>query len=367
MLLYIHIPFCASKCGYCGFNSLTNMLSFKEKYLDSLCIDLKNELNLWESKSPCTKKANFSKQIPHFFKKLHSIYIGGGTPNTLNPSDYEKIFSILQKYISPHTEITIELNPNTTKIHSLRHFQQLGINRFSIGVQSFLDKKLKLLERNHNPKIAQKFIENALNCGVSVSIDLIYDLNIDSKKSLAFELEMANNLGIGHISCYALSLEKHSIFFAKNKFIMRENSLCYELKDILEKYHFCQYEVSNFAKNHKSKHNLGYWAYSDYMGVGLGAVGKITDKNSIRFYKNNDFNAYLNAPNATKSEILNDDDVRMEKIFLGLRSEIGVESSLIPNKERLEILLESKKITYKNGKIFATNYFIADEITLFLS
>lgn len=347
MLLYIHIPFCASKCGYCGFNSLTNMLDFKRQYLEAL----KNDL---------------IASLP-FGEKFSSVYIGGGTPNMLHPSDYEEIFSVLQGSIKQDAEITIELNPNASQVSILREFSDLGINRFSIGVQSFNERKLQLLEREHSPEIAYKFIENALKCGVSVSIDLIYDTLLDSKDLLESELENAVSLGTGHISCYTISLDKNSAFFRKNKNIMRDSSLCYALKEILAKHNFTQYEVSNFAKTHKSKHNLGYWAYSDYIGVGLGAVGKITSENGVyRAYKSSDFKAYLSNPNAVKKEFLSENDIILEKIFLGLRSEIGVEKSLIRNAERLKILLESGKVLQKNGLIYTANYFLADEIALWL-
>lgn len=412
-MLYIHIPFCTSKCGYCGFNSLTNMLEFKQKYLDCLCADLKNELDSWDNLSLGMR---FTRSLPHCVvnrqsvlfpsneanfvqshtantsiacsnrldstnrtkiaksKKFHSIYIGGGTPNTLNPSDYERIFKILQPKIAPHTEITMELNPNVSSIETLKAFKDLGVNRFSIGVQSFYADKLRLLERNHSPKIVRDFIESALKCGVKTSIDLIYGTILDSPKRLCFELENALNLGVGHISCYSLSIDKNSAFFRECKNPTRESSLCYEIKAILESQRFAQYEVSNFArdKSQKSRHNLGYWAYRDYIGVGLGAVGKITDFDSqgglqvARIYKQGDFGAYLRNPCAIKRESLSPSDIRLEKIFLGFRSEVGVDSAIITNKERLNLLLQSDKIRAQNGKIYATNYFIADEMALWV-
>ena len=308
-------------------------------------------------------------------KKFHSIYIGGGTPNALNPHDYEKIFEILRPKIAPHTEITMELNPNVSSIDSLKAFKDLGVNRFSIGVQSFCDDKLKLLERNHSPKIARKFIESALKCGVKTSIDLIYGTILDSSKLLRFELENAVSLGVGHISCYALSIDKHSAFFRERKNPTRESSLCYELKEFLDSRGFLQYEVSNFARDdsQKSRHNLGYWAYRDYIGVGLGAVGKRTrfdsqgDLQVARIYKQSDFGAYLANPLSTRREFLSESDIRLEKIFLGFRSEVGVNPALITNQNRLKILRDSDKIHAKNGKIHATNYFIADEMALFVS
>ena len=452
MLLYIHIPFCASKCGYCGFNSLTNMMDFKEKYLDSLCVDLENEIESWQMRvdsanlsnsqnlnqkelceapenSPaswCKKSESKGAEVPpadflleadkrgsppksekrqllarrgsgaggaallrketsdsnmgchdfalqnlvtdkNKFIKFHSIYIGGGTPNTLNPKDYEQIFKILSPRITPNAEITMELNPNASSIETLRAFKDLGVNRFSIGVQSFCADKLRLLERNHSPKIAQKFIENALNCGVKVSIDLIYDTILDNKKSLRFELENAVSFGIGHISCYALSIDKNSAFYAKHKRPLLESSLCYELKDFLESRGFTQYEVSNFAREHKSAHNLGYWAYRDYIGIGLGAVGKRSDKGGVyRTYKSDDFGAYLANPSAFRREFLSQSDIRLEKIFLGFRSEVGVESALIADKKRLDLLIKSGKVFAKHGKIFAKKYFIADELALWV-
>ena len=387
------------------------MLNFKQKYLDCLCVDLRNEIDLWEIRespviarrivdSPKQSKnppslANFiphPKSLPQGeglvvdspslaegargwvqSSKFHSIYFGGGTPNTLNPRDYERIFRILEPKIAPNTEITMELNPNVSHIETLHAFKDLGVNRFSIGAQSFCADKLRLLERTHSPKIARKFIESALKCGVKTSIDLIYDTILDSPKRLRFELENAVSLGVGHISCYTLSIDKNSAFFKSGKNPTRESSLCYELKEFLDSRKFAQYEVSNFARDdlQKSRHNLGYWAYRDYIGVGLGAVGKRArfdgDLQVARIYKQSDFGAYLANPLSVRCENLSDNDIRLEKIFLGFRSEVGVNPALIANKERLNLLAQSDKIRTKNGKIYATNYFIADEMALFIS
>ncbi|RAX53201.1 hypothetical protein CCY99_06310 [Helicobacter sp. 16-1353] len=342
MLLYIHIPFCDSKCGYCGFNSLTNKLDSSKIYLESLKLDLIEMLQNT--------------------KEIETIYIGGGTPNTLNPSDYEEIFKILQSYITNDTEITIELNPNQHK-ESLPLFKNLGINRFSIGVQSFRDEKLRLLERNHNPKIAIEFIENAIKCGISTSIDMIYDTKLDNAKSIKDELKLANSLGVGHVSCYALSIDKNSRFYTKHKNPILNNTLCYEIKEILESYNFHQYEVSNYAKTHKSKHNLGYWQYKEYIGIGLGAVSRIQNK---RIYKQNDFHSYIKNPLQILEEKLSNEDKRLERIFLGLRSEVGVDICDIYNKSKLDILLDSKKCKKVDSRIYATNYFLADELSLWL-
>lgn len=344
MLLYIHIPFCDSKCGYCGFNSFTNMLFLKEEYLRALKLDLEESLKNTTN--------------------LESIYIGGGTPNTLHAKDYESIFKILQNYISLDSEITIELNPNISDSNLLYLFKDLGINRFSIGAQSFRDDKLKLLQRNHNTKIAIDFIESALKCDICLSIDLIYDTKLDSKETINYELKIANSLNIGHVSCYALSIDENSRFFIKNKNPMINSSLCYELKEVLEKFGFIQYEVSNYAKNHKSKHNLGYWQYKEYLGVGLGAVGRVGNN---RFYKQNSFKEYIKNPTFCDIEKLSNNDMLLEKIFLGLRSEVGVDVRDIYNKKKLKILLENNKIFKNDSIIYSNNYFIADELSLWLA
>ncbi|RDU64844.1 radical SAM family heme chaperone HemW [Helicobacter sp. MIT 14-3879] len=351
MLLYIHIPFCDSKCGYCAFNSLTNMIHYKKEYLEAIKADLIHSLNLVTSLNN------------GLLKKLDSIYIGGGTPNTLAPKDYEDIFNILQKYISKDTEINIELNPNASKFEVLWEFKNLGINRFSIGIQSFREDKLKLLDRIHSVESAKEFIQKAIKCDIYTSIDLIYDTRLDSKDSIKEELNLASSLGIGHISCYTLSIDENSRFYTKNKNPTLDSSLCYELKERLELLGFNQYEVSNYAKTHKSKHNLGYWQYKDYIGIGLGAVGKINNK---RFYKQDNFQSYLKNPFQYKIEILSKNDIILEKIFLGVRSEVGVNPSIIKNKNKLEILVENKKCILKNNRIYNTNYFLADEIALWL-
>ena len=349
MQLYIHIPFCDSKCGYCAFNSFDDKLHYKKQYLNALELDLRNSI-----------ESNLEEKT-----YLESIYIGGGTPNVLKPKDYENIFQYLQKYINENTEITMELNPNRGNIEYLNDFANLGVNRFSIGVQSFLDSKLELLQRIHDKELAKKFIRNAIDGMVkNISIDLIYDTNLDSIDSLREELEIASSLGIGHISCYSLSIDENSKFQKQNINPTCENSLCYELKEILEKLGFLQYEVSNFAKTHKSKHNLGYWEYKEYIGIGLSAVGRVKNQ---RIYKENDLGKYIKNPMHCENEYLTNENMNLEKIFLGLRCECGVDIEIIKNKNNLKEILKAKYVEENNGRIYNKNYFLSDELALFLS
>lgn len=342
--MYIHIPFCDSKCGYCAFKSFDKEMHLKDKYLNALKADLEASLKFND-------------------KYLTSIYIGGGTPNVLHPIDYEDIFLLLNTYIDKDTEITMELNPNNADPNTLVDFVNLGINRFSIGVQSFYEKKLKLLQRIHNPKRAIKFIENAIKSGVeNISIDLIYDTLLDSKDSICNELHIANELGVGHISCYMLSIDKNSKFHDENfSPVINDDSLCYILKNKLNELGFCQYEVSNFSKTHKSNHNLSYWRYEEYIGVGLSAVGRVGHN---RFYKQNNLLEYINNPHKYYLEKLSTKDILLEKLFLGLRSEVGVHLDYINNRDMLDYLLGSKELVMRDSIVYSSNYFLADEYTL---
>lgn len=352
--LYIHIPFCASKCGYCGLESSDKNIDLKEKYIDSLLIDLSNELDC--------------------IKNLDSVFIGGGTPNMLLARDLERIFNLFMPKIKKNCEITIELNPHLKT--DLVALQNMGINRASIGIQSFNESKLRLLNRAGNPKTAIKFIQTALDLGLKTNIDLIYGVRNDSLDFMQSELETALNLGVNHISAYELSLDLKSSFYSNNIDLRSSSNALYRgIKQYLEENNFSQYEISNFAKNasmscgvakssdkNKCAHNLNYWAWGEYIGAGLGAVGRVGKK---RLYKHSNINEYLSAPTQVRIELLSDLDIAMEKIFLGARSEIGIDETLC-NASNAALLIEHKKCVLKNGKIYNLDYAISDEIALWL-
>ncbi len=194
MILYIHIPFCESKCGYCAFNSYENKSELKEAYIQALCLDLKHAL----------------KQT---HEKMESIFIGGGTPNTLSVKSFEKIFESIHQNarLSVDCEITTEANPELISKAWCQGLKDLGINRLSLGVQSFREDKLLFLERQHSKNIAP-VVEVVLKSGIeNISIDLIYNTPLDSEKSLKEELKLAKELPINHLSAYALSIEKTRI------------------------------------------------------------------------------------------------------------------------------------------------------------
>ncbi len=244
--------------------------------------------------------------------------------------------------------------------------KHLGVNRISFGVQSFDEKKLKLLGRAHNKTQAINAIQNAHKVGFShISLDLIYAVAQDTKELLFNDLKQAFDLPIDHLSAYALTIEENTPFANNGRTAKEQLDLTKAFFAQIEQNGFKQYEISNFGR-YKSRHNLGYWQYEDYLGVGAGAVGK---KQNRRFYPTNDIEAYIANPLACTIETLSQEDMQFEQIFLGLRSEVGVAKTLLnqAEREKAHILIEEGKLVDKNNRYFNTDYLLADEIAMFLS
>ncbi len=300
---------------------------------------------------------------------LKSIFIGGGTPSSIEAKLYDTIFLSLQNFINIDTEITIEANPNSTTLEWLTHLKFLGVNRVSFGVQSFNDQKLKFLGRNHNKEMALNSIQLAAQAGFrNINLDIIYDTAIDTEKLIKDDLEIIKTLPINHISAYGLTIEEGTKFFNRPEVKIENIDMASFIFASLAEFGFTQYEISNFSKNIKarSKHNFGYWEKEDYLGVGAGAVGCI---GSQRYYPKKDVQEYIDNPFSYEDiEILNPEDIKFERIFLGLRSLAGVPLSLFNDKqkEKITLLLEEKKVTLEDGILFNNNFLISDEIALFL-
>ena len=350
MLLYIHIPFCDSKCSYCAFNSYVDKFHLKQSYMKSLLTQLEHEIQRFHCKP----------------NSIESIFIGGGTPSTVEPSLYQPLFSILQPYLQKNIEITSEANPNSATYSWLEGMKELGVNRISFGVQSFNTKKLKILNRAHSSDEAIQAIKTAKELGYeNLSLDLIYATLGDSKELLMHDIQTATSLPINHLSAYALTIEEGTPFEKKphmSKEVLDTTSWLFKA---IQDSDFKQYEISNFG-SYQSVHNLGYWQYKDYIGLGSGAVGKL---HSQRFYPDTNLEEYIQKPLNIKIEILDEDDMRIEKIFLGFRSCVGVSQDVFNTQElqRAQLLLDEKKISFKNGIFYNLDYLLADEITLFIS
>jgi len=312
-------------------------------------------------------------QIEHELKRfqaspqsIETIFIGGGTPSTVAPELYEPIFKLLNPYLQKGIEITSEANPNSATYEWLEGMYKLGVNRISFGVQSFNKEKLKILNRAHTAEQAKEALLNAEKIGYkNLSLDLIYATLGDTKDLLLHDIQTAFSLPINHLSAYALTIEEGTVFESKPQMSEERLALTTWLFQEISEHGMKQYEISNFG-SYQSAHNLGYWLYRDYIGAGSGAVGKL---GSERFYPTISIEEYIKNPLNARVESLDADDQRLEKIFLGLRSNIGISQEVLNKNElkQAQLLVREEKLQFKNATFYNENFLLADEIALFLT
>ncbi|OGI03304.1 MAG: hypothetical protein A2104_01505 [Candidatus Melainabacteria bacterium GWF2_32_7] len=332
--LYIHVPFCKSKCHYCNFISFANKNEFIEPYF----VALKQEIAFYFT--DCEQR-------------LETIYIGGGTPSVVDFCFYKDLFELLTSLIniSPNAEITMEINPGTVDLNYLKNIRNLGINRLSIGVQSFDDKILKLINRIHSSKEAIETVKLSQKAGFeNISIDLIYGLPEQTVKSWGKTLKQALALGINHISTYGLKIEENTEFsrnLPKNLPDDEQQSQIYlKTIEILENNGFNHYEISNFSKkDFESMHNLCYWKNQEYFGFGLSAHGYL---DGIRYSNTENLEKYLENPIKRAFENPVSVSERFEEaIFLGLRLIEGINMEEFKANYGIDIRQKYSKIIEK--------------------
>ncbi len=298
-------------------------------------------------------------------KKIETVFIGGGTPSCVKPKFYEEIFKTFLPYLEKNAEITAEANPNSASIEWLQDMKTLGVNRISFGVQSFNDKKLKALNRAHTAKEAVKAVENAEKTGIkNISIDIIYDFYLDSKDLLLKDVKTASVLPVNHLSAYELTIERGTLFNQTPNVKKESEEFGYFFRESVEAIGLKQYEVSNYGR-YKSRHNLGYWQHKNYLGIGAGAVGFI---DSFRYYPHTNIQKYIKEPLFAKKEKLTPNELLTEKIFLGLRSSVGVKKEILTPKmlQNARLLEKEGKLLCKNGTFYNKEYFLSDELALFI-
>jgi oxygen-independent coproporphyrinogen-3 oxidase len=296
---------------------------------------------------------------------IETIFIGGGTPSTVAPELYAPFFALLRPYLANDAEVTSEANPNSASSQWLEGMQALGVNRLSFGVQSFDAKKLNWLNRAHTSDDAKKALLRAKELGFQrLSLDLIYGTAMDTKSLLDRDLDQAMALGIDHLSAYALTIEEGTPFSSTPQVAKERLSQTQWLFDTIAHYGLPQYEISNFSKE-PSRHNLGYWQYKPYLGIGAGAVGF---DGTTRYYPEPIIERYIHNPLAHSTELLSDMARKDEQLFLGLRSVVGVEEALLNDYElqRATLLLEAGKLTHHHHRFYNPDYLLSDELVLFL-
>lgn len=366
--IYIHIPFCDHKCIYCDFYSIVNYENVSS-YLNAL----KNEIDFYALK--------YSEG-----RKISSIFFGGGTPSFMEPQYISEIIEHVKGkfYVDRNAEITLETNPGTVNTEKLRAFRKIGINRLSIGIQSFNNDELKFLTRIHDSQMAIKTILDAAETGYeNISIDLIFNLPKQTKGIWRCNLEQAVQLPIKHISTYSLILERGTILnkmVLDGKVKMQSEDYDADLYEFtiafLTRHGFDQYEVSNFACDGKEcVHNNTYWRYKDYLSFGTSAHSFVNGK---RWWNYSALNLYNRAiekiGNAVVGEeVLTQNEMLEEYVMLALRSK-GLDLAELENifgkdwypgnKNFIDELRQENFLTSKNDLLSFTpkGYAMCDEI-----
>lgn len=335
--LYIHIPFCRQKCFYCDFPSFAG----QEKKIDRYLQALEQEFALLRQRPYQKDGAGDTER--KFAPR--TIYIGGGTPTALNAHQLKKLLEIVQKYVAvaEAEEFTVEMNPGTVDREKLLLLQQAGVNRLSVGVQSFDDHCLKKIGRIHTAQEAVDTIELAHNLGFgNISLDLIYGLPQQDREILTQSVERALTLSVQHISIYGLQLEEGTAFQRMadmGKLHLPTDELVEAMHDyIVEKLPeagYQRYEISNYAlPGYESKHNLSYWQDVEYLGLGSGAHSYWQ---GTRYENPSSIDDYISALEAGKLPATLEEQVdrqaHMEEYcFLGLRTAAGIDKNLFQQK-----------------------------------
>ena len=326
--LYIHVPWCVRKCPYCDFNShqAPSVLP-EEQYLEALQADLEQALpSVWG-------------------RQVHTVFIGGGTPSLLSEHAMDRLLSMLRMHLNlwPDAEITIEANPGTAEANRLLEYARSGVNRISLGIQSFDRRQLKALGRVHDADQARAAIEMAQRAVARVNLDLMFALPQQTLEESIQDAREALSFGTEHLSMYQLSIEPNTVF-AKFPPALPEDDLAVEMENAIES--FCgaagleRYEVSAFAKaGARARHNLNYWQFGDYLGLGPGAHGKLSFPDKIlRQARTRSPDSWMQSAlqrdgsHIAESRTLDSSELPFEFMLNALRLREGVPASLYPER-----------------------------------
>ena len=333
MSLYIHMPWCVRKCPYCDFNShaVPNgelSLDLEKEYLQALVEDFKTQVDFAQGRA------------------VHSVFIGGGTPSLISAKGYQWLFEQLKSIIpfEQSCEITLEANPGTVEHDPFAGYLEAGINRLSIGVQSFNTDQLKKLGRIHSNDDAISAIQHAKEAGFErVNVDLMHGLPEQTIEQALLDLKLAVENGATHVSWYQLTIEPNTVFF-RTQPILPVDDVLEEIQAQGEAYlkaqGFINYEVSAWRKEKPSAHNLNYWQFGDYLAIGAGAHGKVTQPDGVYRYQKTrlpkDYLAKVPADHLQFKKI-EQEDMPFEFMMNALRLNHGVDAALYAERAGLSL------------------------------
>ena len=353
--VYIHIPFCKNICSYCDFCKLYHLPKFTENYFDALKREITDS---------------------YLDELVTTIYIGGGTPSCLTKEELDKLFSIVNIFKkSTNCEFTFECNPEDITEELLTTLVSAGVNRISIGVESFNKNNLEFMERKADFKDIQNKMNLIRQKGINnINLDLIYALPNESFETLKKDVKLLLKLNPEHISTYSLIIEEDTKLKLNNTNYIDEelDAKMYEYISKKLKKNYNHYEVSNFSKEgYESVHNLAYWQNEEYYGFGLGASGYI---NGFRYENTHNLDEYLKGNYHQEESLLSKTEMMEYEVILGLRMLKGISIQTFFDKYETNIqdvfpvkpLLKSKELIYKNGYIFINpeKIYLMNEILL---
>ncbi|MEN9040388.1 radical SAM family heme chaperone HemW [Acinetobacter baumannii] len=331
--LYIHMPWCVRKCPYCDFNSHAvpdGALSaeLEQTYLKALVVDFETQVEMAQGRS------------------IHSVFIGGGTPSLISAKGYAWLFEQLKSLLNfeDDCEITLEANPGTLEHDPFAGYLEAGINRLSIGVQTFNTDHLQKLGRIHSANNAMDAIEQARRAGFKrVNVDLMHGLPEQTLEQALYDLKTAVEQGATHISWYQLTIEPNTVFF-RTQPVLPQDEVLEDIQEQGEAYlkanGFINYEVSAWRKEQPSVHNLNYWQFGDYLAIGAGAHGKVTRPDGVyRFQKTRlpkDYLAKVPAEHLQMKKI-EADELPFEFMMNALRLNDGVKAELYEQRTGLSL------------------------------
>ena len=333
-MVYIHIPFCIKKCLYCDFYSVTEK-SLIKAYTDALIEEIKT----------------------HSGEKTETVYIGGGTPTSIGDELIRIVDAVNDTFVfEKDYEFTVEANPGAVRENLFIELYRRGVNRISLGIQSFNDNELKALGRIHTAEEAKSAVEMIKTAGfANYSVDLMFGIPHQTKESLQYSLDCINKLSPPHVSVYSLILEEGTPFYDMELPLPDEDSereMYYLITDELKKAGLNRYEISNYAKKgFESRHNTGYWKDCEYIGIGAGAH---SFKNGQRYENASDVCLYIQGSGRKINVIdIDENERKLELFMLGLRMTDGIKyNGEFP--ERVNPLIEKGLLETENGRLMLT-------------